>query len=87
MCIGNPVKTKHLLDLPGANEKLTLWKADLDDEGSFDPAFDGSERVFHVTTPSLPHLDISTCRNDVISTWWNFYLVEVSWERRMTRGE
>eukprot|EP00253_Pinus_taeda_P013968 PITA_13968 len=48
---GNPVKTKHLLDLPGANERLTLWKADLDDEGSFDAAIDGCEGVFHVATP------------------------------------
>ncbi|KAH9320071.1 hypothetical protein KI387_021840 [Taxus chinensis] len=47
---GNPVKTKHLLDLPEASERLTLWKADLDDEGSFDAAFDGCEGVFHVAT-------------------------------------
>ena len=49
--LGNPVKTKHLLDLPGANDRLTLWKADLDDEGSFDAAIDGCEGVFHVATP------------------------------------
>ena len=54
--LGNPVKTKHLLDLPGANEKLTLWKADLDDEGSFDAVVDGCEGVFHVATPSPPPL-------------------------------
>nr|ABK26123.1 unknown [Picea sitchensis]ABR17284.1 unknown [Picea sitchensis] len=48
---GKPLKTKHLLDLPGANERLTLWKADLDDEGSFDAAVDGCEGVFHVATP------------------------------------
>eukprot|EP01018_Ginkgo_biloba_P008574 Gb_26459 [translate_table: standard] len=47
----NPVKTKHLLDLPGAKHRLTLWKADLDDEGSFDAAIDGCEGVFHVATP------------------------------------
>uniref|UniRef100_A0A0D6R8V0 Flavanone 4-reductase n=1 Tax=Araucaria cunninghamii TaxID=56994 RepID=A0A0D6R8V0_ARACU len=48
---GNPVKTKHLLDLPEASERLTLWKADLDDEGSFDAVFDGCEAVYHVATP------------------------------------
>ncbi|GLJ19210.1 hypothetical protein SUGI_0345190 [Cryptomeria japonica] len=47
---GNPVKTKHLLDLPDASERLTLWKADLDDEGSFDAAFDGCDGVFHCAT-------------------------------------
>ena len=49
--LGNPVKTKHLLDLPRENERLTLWKADLDDEGSFDAVVDGCEGVFHVATP------------------------------------
>ncbi|XP_042496331.1 dihydroflavonol 4-reductase-like [Macadamia integrifolia] len=47
----NLKKTKHLLDLPEASERLTLWKADLDDEGSFDEAFHGCTGVFHVATP------------------------------------
>ncbi|GLJ19189.1 hypothetical protein SUGI_0344610 [Cryptomeria japonica] len=47
---GNPVKTSHLLKLPGANERLTLWVAELDDEGSFDNVIDGCEGVFHVAT-------------------------------------
>ncbi|XP_059074607.1 dihydroflavonol 4-reductase isoform X2 [Cryptomeria japonica] len=47
---GNPNKTSHLLKLPGAYERLTLWKADLDDEGSFDNAIDGCEGVFHAAT-------------------------------------
>ncbi|XP_068642815.1 dihydroflavonol 4-reductase [Aristolochia californica] len=47
----NLKKTKHLLDLPGATERLKLWKADLDDEGSFDEAINGSNGVFHVATP------------------------------------
>ncbi|KAL4199155.1 hypothetical protein AMTRI_Chr03g49790 [Amborella trichopoda] len=34
----NTRKTQHLLDLPGAKERLRLWKADLNDEGSFDEA-------------------------------------------------
>lgn len=47
----NPIKTKHLLDLPAARERLSLWKADLDDEGSFDVPIDGCEGVFHIATP------------------------------------
>lgn len=48
---GNPRKTKHLLDLPDSRTRLTIWKADLDDEGSFDEAIHGSTAVFHVATP------------------------------------
>ncbi|KAI3877811.1 hypothetical protein MKW92_013426 [Papaver armeniacum] len=44
-------KTKHLLAIPGAKERLTLWKADLVDEGSFDRVIDGSIGVFHLATP------------------------------------
>lgn len=47
----NIKKTKHLLDLPDSSTRLTLWKADLDDEGSFDEAINGSTAVFHVATP------------------------------------
>lgn len=49
----DPVKTKHLLDLPGANERLILYKADMDDEGSFDAAIDGCEGVFHLATRTV----------------------------------
>lgn len=44
------MKTNHLLKLPGAHKRLTLWKADLADEGGFDNAIDGCEGVFHVAT-------------------------------------
>ncbi|CAN6446643.1 unnamed protein product [Victoria cruziana] len=47
----NIKKTKHLTDLPHAKERLTLWKADLSDEGSFDEAISGCTGVFHVATP------------------------------------
>ncbi|KAI3891777.1 hypothetical protein MKX03_020915 [Papaver bracteatum] len=47
----NIEKTKHLLAIPGAKERLTLWKADLDDEGSFDGVTNGSIGVFHLATP------------------------------------
>lgn len=42
---------KHLLELPKASTHLTLWKADLAEEGSFDEAIRGCTGVFHVATP------------------------------------
>nr|BAF49294.1 dihydroflavanol 4-reductase [Clitoria ternatea] len=48
---GNMKKVKHLLDLPNAKNKLSLWKADLGQEGSFDEAIKGCNGVFHVATP------------------------------------
>ncbi|RVW22683.1 Dihydroflavonol 4-reductase [Vitis vinifera] len=33
----DPKKTEHLLSLDGAKERLRLFKADLLEEGSFDP--------------------------------------------------
>ncbi|KAI4320975.1 hypothetical protein MLD38_034402 [Melastoma candidum] len=47
----NMKKVKHLLDLPKAKTHMTLWKADLNDEGSFDEAIQGCKGVFHVATP------------------------------------
>nr|AVI16676.1 dihydroflavonol-4-reductase [Ribes rubrum] len=47
----NMKKVKHLLDLPTAKTNLTLWKADLSEEGSFDEAINGCTGVFHVATP------------------------------------
>lgn len=44
-------KLKHLLDLPKVETHLTLWKADLDVERSFDEAIKGCAGVFHVATP------------------------------------
>lgn len=46
----NKEKVKHLLELPNASTHLTLWKADLEQEGSFDDAINGCEGVFHVAT-------------------------------------
>jgi len=50
-CVGNMKKVKHLVELPGAKTKLSLWKADLGEEGSFDEAIKGCTGVFHVATP------------------------------------
>ncbi|XP_027329538.1 dihydroflavonol 4-reductase-like [Abrus precatorius] len=47
----NMKKVKHLLELPGAKTRLSLWKADLNEEGSFDEAIKGCTGVFHVATP------------------------------------
>ncbi|KAK1397192.1 Dihydroflavonol 4-reductase [Heracleum sosnowskyi] len=44
-------KVKHLLELANASTHLTLWKADLDEESSYDDAFQGCEGVFHVAAP------------------------------------
>nr|WJP34988.1 dihydroflavonol 4-reductase 1 [Loropetalum chinense var. rubrum] len=47
----NMKKVKHLLELPKAKTHMTLWKADLSEEGSFDEAIKGCTGVFHVATP------------------------------------
>ncbi|KAK8631003.1 hypothetical protein V6N13_079770 [Hibiscus sabdariffa] len=40
-----------LTSLPGADEKLKIFSADLSDPDSFDAAVEGSKGVFHVATP------------------------------------
>ncbi|KAF3339977.1 dihydroflavonol-4-reductase-like protein [Carex littledalei] len=47
----NQKRTKPLLDLPGSSERLSLWKADLSEPGSFDEVIKGCTGVFHVATP------------------------------------
>ncbi|XP_034675143.1 dihydroflavonol 4-reductase-like [Vitis riparia] len=61
---GNVEKVKHLLELPKASTHLSLWRADLKEEGSFDDAIQGCIGVFHVASP----MDISTqdAQNEVI---------------------
>ncbi|KAK1399262.1 Dihydroflavonol 4-reductase [Heracleum sosnowskyi] len=48
---GNEKKVKSLLELPNSTTNLSLWKADLGEESSFDDAIQGCEGVFHVATP------------------------------------
>ncbi|XP_072999313.1 dihydroflavonol 4-reductase [Typha latifolia] len=60
----NIKKVKHLLDLPNASSNLTLWKAELVDEGSFDEAIRGCTGVFHVATPM--DFESSDPENEVI---------------------
>jgi len=47
----NQEKNSHLTSLPGAKERLILFKADLLEEGSFDAALKDTEGVFHVASP------------------------------------
>jgi len=47
----NEAKVRHLLDIPGAAERLKLFKAELSEDGSFDAAIDSCDGVFHVATP------------------------------------
>ncbi|CAM6106349.1 unnamed protein product [Calypogeia fissa] len=42
-----------LLDMPGAKERLTLYKADLLEEGAFDSVVDGVDGVFHTASPFI----------------------------------
>ncbi|KAL2607474.1 hypothetical protein R1flu_026047 [Riccia fluitans] len=54
----NSTKTKHLRDLPGAEERLELVGADLLVEGSFDAAVEGCVGVFHTASPVVfPKVD------------------------------
>lgn len=45
-------KVRHLLDIPGAAERLKLFRAELLEDGSFDAAVAGCDGVFHVATPT-----------------------------------
>ncbi|KAL3752149.1 hypothetical protein ACJRO7_012898 [Eucalyptus globulus] len=47
----DPEKTEHLLALDGARERLQLFKANLLEEGSFDPIVEGCVGVFHTASP------------------------------------
>lgn len=51
MYAGNLKKVKDLRELPRADTNLTLWKADMNIEGSYDEAVQGCEGVFHMATP------------------------------------
>ncbi|GLJ33983.1 hypothetical protein SUGI_0683470 [Cryptomeria japonica] len=44
-------KCGPVLNLPGAQERLKLFQADLLEEGSFDSAVEGCQGVFHLASP------------------------------------
>ncbi|KAK6933848.1 NAD-dependent epimerase/dehydratase [Dillenia turbinata] len=50
---GDAKKSKHLLELDGAEERLNLFKADLLEEGCFDSLVEGCDGVFHTASPVL----------------------------------
>lgn len=49
--LSDPLKIEHLLALDGAKERLHLFEANLLEEGSFDPAVNGCDCVFHTASP------------------------------------
>ncbi|KDP38532.1 hypothetical protein JCGZ_04457 [Jatropha curcas] len=61
----NIKKVKHLLDLPKAKTHLTLLKADLSEEGSYDDAIKGCTGVFHLAT-RMPAFDSKDPENEII---------------------
>ncbi|XVF42892.1 hypothetical protein PTKIN_Ptkin01aG0402300 [Pterospermum kingtungense] len=57
-------KTRHLLALDGANERLHLFKAELLEEGSFDSVVEGCIGVFHTASPC--YVDVKDPQAEVI---------------------
>ncbi|GJX28959.1 cinnamoyl-CoA reductase 1-like protein isoform X2 [Tanacetum coccineum] len=51
--LDDPTKTEHLLALDGAKERLSLFEANLMDEGSFDSAVNGCVCIFHTASPVI----------------------------------
>ncbi|CAI9764981.1 unnamed protein product [Fraxinus pennsylvanica] len=49
--LSDPSKIAHLMELEGSKERLRLFKANLNEDGSFDSAVDGCEGVFHAASP------------------------------------
>ncbi|KAI3433229.1 Epimerase domain-containing protein [Psidium guajava] len=54
---GDDGKVGFLMELTGAKERLTIMKADLTVEGSFDAAVHGVDGVFHTASPVLVPYD------------------------------
>jgi nucleoside-diphosphate-sugar epimerase len=51
--VRNLEKSKHLLEFPGATDRLNLFVANLMEPGSFDNVVEGCDGVFHTATPIL----------------------------------
>jgi nucleoside-diphosphate-sugar epimerase len=49
----NTSRVSHLLELPGASERLTFFSADLLRAGSFDKAVAGCDYVIHAASPFI----------------------------------
>ncbi|KAG0561483.1 hypothetical protein KC19_9G067800 [Ceratodon purpureus] len=50
--VRNPENAKHLLKLPGADDRLQLIAADICTPSVFDSIFEGCDGVFHTSTPT-----------------------------------
>ena len=57
-------KYSFLTELPGADERLTLWKGELLTDGSFDEAVDGADSVIHTASPYV--LDVDDPQTDLV---------------------
>ncbi|KAJ9563918.1 hypothetical protein OSB04_009078 [Centaurea solstitialis] len=55
--LDDPKKTEHLLALDGAKERLSLFEANLTEEGSFESAVNGCECLFHTASPVILEVD------------------------------
>ncbi|KAE9621073.1 hypothetical protein Lal_00018966 [Lupinus albus] len=55
--VRDPEKSTHLLSLWAGGERLRLFKADLNEEGSFDEAIKGCDGVFHVAASMKFNVD------------------------------
>ncbi|XP_076940841.1 phenylacetaldehyde reductase-like [Bidens hawaiensis] len=64
----DPSKTKHLLALDGAKERLSLYEANLSVQGSFDAAVNDCLCVFHMASPVLALVNDPS--SDVIDETW-----------------
>lgn len=65
----NPEKAEtveHLTSLPGAKDRLNLFKADLLTPGSFDEAVKGCEFVIHTASPFLANVSASQAQERLI---------------------
>jgi dihydroflavonol-4-reductase len=60
----NTEKYGFLHDLPGADERLTLWRGELLEDGSFDDAVDGADVVIHTASPYV--LDVDDPEKDLV---------------------
>lgn len=63
-------KSLHLVSLWNGGDRLRLFKADLQEEGSFDEAVDGCDGVFHVAA-SMQFKIMET--NNIGIAIWNIF--------------
>lgn len=62
----NQSKNAHILNLPGASERLKLFKGDLLQDRSFDEAVKGCDVVLHTASPFLLAGNVKDSRKDLV---------------------